>query len=477
MDRILLGDATDQLAALQSKRVSASELLEAVLERTARLDRDVNAVVARDGERAMADAHAIDEARARGEALGPLAGLPMTVKDNFDVEGLPASLGLKALLGRSAQDAEVVSRARAAGAIVWGQTNVPAGSSDHQTYNALYGVTRNPWDLARTPGGSSGGSAAALAAGFTALEIGADIAGSLRIPASFCGVTCHRPSWGLVSQRGMPFPPGFLADWDLVVVGPMARSVRDLQLLLGVLAGLPTLPTPALREIRIGLWLDEPTFPLDPPVRAAIADFAGRLQREGVAVDEIASPLPAQTVLWTYMTLLAAILGAAQPAAALAVFELFRGPAKIAKALGAGPLSWAHGVIGCTARYHEWFAANEARAQMKAKLAPVFDRCDVILAPVAGVAAFPHDHGLLQVMRRLSMSDGRRIGYLELVDWIALATLCDLPVTVIPIGLTPEGLPIGVQIIGKPGADAATLAIASTLEVVAGGFRAPPGFG
>ena len=477
MDRILLGDATDQLAALQSGRVSASELLEAVLERTARLDRDVNAVVARDGERAMADAHAIDEARARGEALGPLAGLPMTVKDNFDVEGLPASLGLKALLGRSAQDAEVVSRARAAGAIVWGQTNVPAGSSDHQTYNALYGVTRNPWDLARTPGGSSGGSAAALAAGFTALEIGADIAGSLRIPASFCGVTCHRPSWGLVSQRGMPFPPGFLADWDLVVVGPMARSVRDLQLLLGVLAGLPTLPTPALREIRIGLWLDEPTFPLDPPVRAAIADFAGRLQREGVAVDEIASPLPAQTVLWTYMTLLAAILGAAQPAAALAVFELFRGPAKIAKALGAGPLSWAHGVIGCTARYHEWFAANEARAQMKAELAPVFDRCDVILAPVAGVAAFPHDHGLLQVMRRLSMSDGRRIGYLELVDWIALATLCDLPVTVIPIGLTPEGLPIGVQIIGKPGADAATLAIASTLEVVAGGFRAPPGFG
>ena len=477
MDGILLGDATDQLAALQSGRVSASELLEAVLERTARLDRDVNAVVARDGERAMADAHAIDAARARGEALGPLAGLPMTVKDNFDVEGLPASLGLKALLGRSAQDAEVVSRARAAGAIVWGQTNVPAGSSDHQTYNALYGVTRNPWDLARTPGGSSGGSAAALAAGFTALEIGADIAGSLRIPASFCGVACHRPSWGLVSQRGMPFPPGFLADWDLVVVGPMARSVRDLQLLLGVLAGLPTLPTPALREIRIGLWLDEPTFPLDPPVRAAIADFAGRLEREGVAVDEIASPLPAQTVLWTYMTLLAAILGAAQPAAALAVFELFRGPAKIAKALGAGPLSWAHGVIGCTARYHEWFAANEARAQMKAELAPVFDRCDVILAPVAGVAAFPHDHGLLQVMRRLSMSDGRRIGYLELVDWIALATLCDLPVTVIPIGLTPEGLPIGVQIIGKPGADAATLAIASTLEVVAGGFRAPPGFG
>jgi amidase len=257
----------------------------------------------------------------------------------------------------------------------------------------------------------------------------------------------------------------------------MARSVRDLQLLLGVLADVPTLPPPALSDIRIGLWLDEPTFPLDPAVRAAIADFAGRLAREGVAVDPIASPLPAQAMLWTYMTLLAAILGAAQPAAALAVFELFRGPAKIAKALGAGPLSWAHGVIGCTARYHEWFAANEARAQMKAQLAPVFDRCDVILAPVAGVTAFPHDHGPLQVMRRLTMSDGRRIGYLELVDWIALATLCDLPVTVIPIGRTPDGLPIGVQIIGRPGADAATLAVAGALEGVAGGFRAPPPLG
>ena len=473
-DDLLLVDATDQLAALKAGRIGAVELLTATLARVDRLNPTINAVVARDVERAMAEARAVDAARVRGAALGPLAGLPMTVKDMFDIDGLPASLGTKALLGRTATDAEAIARIRAAGVIVWGQTNVPAGASDHQTYNAVYGVTGNPWDLARTPGGSSGGSAAAVADGFTALEIGADIAGSLRIPASFCGVACHRPSWGLISQRGIPAPPGYLADYDLMVVGPMARSVRDLQLLLGVLAEVPTTPTPALRDLRIGLWLDEPTFPLDAPVRAALADFAGRLAREGVAVEGVSSLLPAQAMLWSYMTLLAAVLGAAQPPAALGFFDLFRGPAKIAKALGAGPLSWANGVLGMTARHHEWLAANEARARLKAVVAPVFERCDVILAPVAPVPAFPHDHAPLQIARRLTMSDGRRIGYLELVDWIALATLCDLPATVIPVGLTPGGLPVGVQVIGRPGSDAATLAAAAALETVAGGFRPPP---
>jgi amidase len=469
-DDLLLADATDQLAALSAGRVGAVELLTAALARVERLDPQINAVVARDVERAMAEARAVDAARGRGEALGPLAGLPMTVKDMLDIEGLPASLGMKTNLGRTATDADAVARVRAAGAIVWGQTNVPAGSADHQTYNALYGVTRNPWDLARTPGGSSGGSAAAVAAGFTALEIGADIGGSLRIPASFCGVACHRPSWDLVSQRGIPAPAGY----DLMVVGPMARSVRDLQLLLGVLAHVPAAPAPSLGDLRIGLWLDEPSFPLDAPVRGAIAGFAGRLAGEGAAVEAIASPLPAQAMLGAYMTLLAAVLGAALPPAALGFLDLFRGPAKLAKALGAGPLSWAHGILGETARHHEWLAASEARSGMKAALAPVFERCDAMLVPVAPVAAFPHDHGPLQISRRLAMSDGRRIAYLELVDWIALATLCDLPATVIPIGLTEVGLPVGLQVIGPPGADAATLAAAAALEAVAGGFRPPP---
>jgi amidase len=474
MDDILQSDATEQLTALEAGRVSARELLQAVFERTDQLNPVINAVVARDAERAMSDAAAVDAARARGEALGVLAGLPMTVKDIFDIEGLPASVGMKSRLGRPAKDAEAVARVRAAGALVWGHTNVPEGSSDFQAYNALYGVTRNPWNLARTPGGSSGGSAAAVAAGFTALEIGADIGGSLRIPAGFCGIACHRSSWGLISQRGIAAPPGYLSDYDLLVVGPMARSVRDLQLLLTVLADVAASPTPVLGSLQIGLWLDEPTFPVDPEVRTVIEAFAGELQGQGVAVDPVASPVPACAMLSTYMTLLLAALSGVLSPTTRGLFDLFRGPAKLAEVCGAGPLSWAHGVLGYTARHHEWLAANEERARMKAKVALAFAPYDAILAPVTPTTAFAHDHAGTQATRQVTMSDGGRIRYLEQVNWIALAILCDLPVTVIPVGLTPEGLPVAVQIIGSPGSDAATLAIASALEAVAGGFQPPP---
>ena len=182
---ILSLDATDQLQALAALRISASELLEASVVRMDRLNPKLNAVVSRDLDRAYASVQMIDERRARGEPLGLLGGLPMTVKDTFDVEGLPASAGMKALLNRTAEDAAVVARVRSADAIVWGKTNTPVYASDWQTYNSLYGTTTHPWDLTRTPGGSSGGSAAAVAAGITALEIGADIGGSIRVPVAF----------------------------------------------------------------------------------------------------------------------------------------------------------------------------------------------------------------------------------------------------------------------------------------------------
>jgi amidase len=197
---ILALDATGQLQALAARRVSALELLEASVARTDRLNPKLNAVVSRDLDRAYASARLIDDRRARRESLGMLAGLPMTVKDALDVEGLPASAGIEYLLHRTAKGAVVVSRVRAEGAIVWGKTNTPVKAADWQTYNALYGITNNPWDLERTPGGSSGGSAAALAAGLTALEIGADIGGSLRVPASFCGVFAHKPTYGIARK-------------------------------------------------------------------------------------------------------------------------------------------------------------------------------------------------------------------------------------------------------------------------------------
>jgi amidase len=193
---ILSLDATAQLEALSARKVSARELLEASVARTDAVNKDVNAVVVRDVGQALDAARDIDERRAKGKALGRLAGVPMTVKDTFDVRGMPASAGMRELLGRTVDDADGVARVRREGAIVWGKTNTPVKAADFQTYNALYGTTRNPWDLSRTPGGSSGGSAAALAARVTALEIGADIGGSLRFPASSCGVYAHKPTYG-----------------------------------------------------------------------------------------------------------------------------------------------------------------------------------------------------------------------------------------------------------------------------------------
>src|SRR5271170_1256199 len=216
MTDILSLDATAQLLALETKRISAVELLEASLARHDAVNPSLNAVVTTDLERARRRARAIDDQRAVGEHLGALAGLPMTIKDTFDVGDMPASAGLKGLLGRTARDAVVVARARAEGAVIWGKTNTPVMAGDWQSYNDLYGTTNNPWRLDRTPGGSSGGAAAALATGVTALEIGSDIGGSLRVPASFCGVYAHKPTWGMVSQRGhVPPQPGAVAERDL----------------------------------------------------------------------------------------------------------------------------------------------------------------------------------------------------------------------------------------------------------------------
>src|SRR5579871_1197489 len=240
MSDILSLDATGQLAALDAKRISALELLEASLSRCQAANPAINAVVAMDLERAMERARAIDDLRSRGETPGPLAGLPMTIKDTFDVDGLPASSGLDALRHGKRPDAVVAAHARQAGAVIWGKTNTPVLAGDFQTFNKLYGTTNNPWDLSRTPGGCSGGAAAALATGITALEIGSDIGGSLSHPANFCGVFSHKPTWGIVSQIGhVPPAPGWQSERDLNVVGPMARSARDLRLLLSVLEAGP----------------------------------------------------------------------------------------------------------------------------------------------------------------------------------------------------------------------------------------------
>lgn len=470
-------DATGQLTALAGKRISAVELLQASLAREAETHARLNAVVTRDPERAFTRAEAIDDLRAKGASLGVLAGLPMTVKDTLDVVGMPATSGLQAFKVRTAEDAVVVAQAKAAGAVIWGKTNVPVMAGDWQSFNDLYGTSNNPWEVARTTGGSSGGAACALATGVTALEIGSDIGGSLRVPASFCGVFSHKPTWGLISQLGhVPPLPGARSERDLNVIGPMARSARDLRLLFGVLADAPSTRVAGAAELdglKVGLWLDEPAFPLDPQVRAVLEDLAAKLAGQGAKVEPISSPVPVEPLMAAYQVLLGSIIGTDMPPAQQKQMARMRGLSKITEGLGVKLSPELAQLRAYTASHAEWLEADEARARLRDSLTGVFAKFDVILAPVSGVPAFPHDHRPFQ-SRRLKTSDGKEIPYVSMLNWIALATACHLPATCVPAGLTAAGLPVGAQIIGPRGGDARTLAVAQAIDETIRGFVAPP---
>lgn len=476
MDELLTLDATAQLQALARKRVSAVELLKATHARHEATHAKLNAVVQSDIESALIWAGGVDEARARGDKLGPLAGLPMTVKDTFDLAGMPASSGLDHLRQRQCSDAAVVAHARKAGAVIWGKSNTPVLAGDWQTFNRVYGTTNNPWDVSRTPGGSSGGAAAALAARVTALEIGSDIGGSLRVPSTFCGTFSHKPTWGRLRQHGhVPPQPGIVSERDLNVAGPMARSARDLKLLLSVLEGAPVAKAaPAdLKSARIALWTEEPIFPLDPEVKAAVEGLARELEAAGAQVTPIRSPVDMKALFAAYQTLLGAVLSEDLPPAAIRQMELMRGPAKLALRNGAGTLSWAAMVMAYTARHREWLAADHVRCGLRQEIRGLFESYDAILAPITPVAAFPHDQRPFE-KRRLVLSTGEKAPYTAMLCWVSLATALHLPATTVPAGRTPAGLPVGAQIIGPLGGDATTLALAQAIDEQIRGFE-PPG--
>lgn len=282
MSEIAFATASKLLYLLNQRRLSSRELLELYLARIARFNGQVNAVVYLDVEKALKRADLADKARDAGESWGPLHGLPMTVKDVNNVAGWPTTYGDPSdAEWRPATNAALIDRLINAGAIIFGKTNVPLHSADFQTFNSIYGSTRNPWDLTRSPGGSSGGSAAALACGFTPLELGSDIAGSIRAPAHFCGVFGHKPTHGILSDDGN-LRRGAWIKSDLVTAGPLSRSAQDLELLLDVLAGpggpaakawqlkLPGARKTRLSEFRIGLLDDSPVAPIDIAYKKAI---------------------------------------------------------------------------------------------------------------------------------------------------------------------------------------------------------------
>ncbi|WP_280345743.1 amidase family protein, partial [Nocardia neocaledoniensis] len=282
--------------ALRAGAVSAVELAEAAIARIEREDAAIKAICVPDFDRARTAARAADEARARGEDR-PLLGIPVTVKESYDMAGLPTTWGMPEHVNHvPAADAVQVARLKAAGAVILGKTNVPVMLRDIQSFNEIYGTTNNPWDHSRTSGGSSGGSAAALAAGFGALSLGSDLAGSLRTPAHFCGVYAHKPTLGLAPTRGMVAPPSpaLPVDLDLAVAGPMARTARDLALLLDVMAGPDplthgrayalALPPPRherLSDFRVLIIEDHPLIPTGSAVRAGVHRVADALAGGG----------------------------------------------------------------------------------------------------------------------------------------------------------------------------------------------------
>ncbi len=474
---------SELIAALGDRTISSGELLDHLLARVDQLGPALNAVVALDVERARSAASAADAARARGDAAGPLAGLPMTVKDVWETEGLVTTSGAPELADHVPRvDALAVARLKAAGAIIFGKTNTPLYAGDFQTYNEVYGTTNNPWDTTRTAGGSSGGAAAAVAAGFTPLELGSDIGGSIRNPAHYNGVYGLKPSWGVVPSRGhIPGPPGSLVEVDVNCNGPLARSLDDLGTALQVIAGpVPEdaaawrlqldagPPVGDITALRVATVFDQgrDLLPVAGDVVANLEAFASRLGDAGARVDAVSLPVPLTDGLRSWQELVLPIIGAGMPD------DVYVALVELDGAAGDDPMVASGRAL--VSRYRSWARANGLRQHQRTAWAGLFEQYDVVLAPVMPTAAFPHDVDRPITDRVLDV-DGTSVPHMIAMAWCGVIGSVLLPVVTLPTGPTPDGLPVGIQVIGPYLSDRHLLAVAATLDSAAGpGFSPPP---
>ncbi len=406
------------VAAIAAGETSASDEVEAAIDRIEATDGNINAVVVRDFDRARVAADRADEAIGQG-IRAPLLGLPMTVKEAFDVAGLPTSWGLDHARDNVASgDAVAVRRLKDAGAIILGKTNVPPGLGDWQSDNPVYGATSNPIDVAYTAGGSSGGSAAALAAGMVALELGSDVGGSIRVPAHFCGVWGHNPSFDAIPLEGHRFPGRDGANPPLGAVGPMARNADDLAAALDVLAhrSLGVGDVRDAKGLRILLLVDHPEAPTDPAIRTAVERAGAALEAAGANVDAVSDLLPnlaAQHHNYTRMLAISMARGAPSPA-------------------------------GKVATLADWFDILDEQARSQRAWRAVFARYDAVLAPPNAVTAFKQRTDAFDD-RRLTIA-GQDMPYDVQLMWAGLATYPGLPATCFPAGCNDDGLPVGIQV-------------------------------
>jgi amidase len=471
--------AIDLAAAIARRDVSSREVLTHMVDRVDRLDGPVNAVVTRDLDAALAAADRADAATARGASTGAMHGVPITVKDSFSTAGMRTTSGAPELADHvPVEDAAPVAAVRRAGAIVWGKTNLPIYAGDMQSYNEVFGTTANPWDVERTPGGSSGGSGAALAARFTPFEIGSDIGGSIRLPSHMSGVYGHKPSFGIVPAHGqIPGPPGTLTQADIAVAGPMARTAADLQLGLDLMSGpdrwnspawrlaLPPPRATSLSAFRVGSWFEDDACKLDPEVAVALHGFVDQLESAGCHVDREVTPgFDLTKASERFQALVMAAMAGGYTAAQVEQYALAEGD----DAVG---LTKRH----TSMRHRQWLSHNEGRMQLRRRFEQFFERYDILLLPVMPCVAIHHDHSEPMAARVVTTEIGPR-PYWELNRWMAPAGACYLPATVVPVAVAASGLPVGVQIVGPYLYDQTTLAFAAAAEAMLGPCPTPPGF-
>ncbi len=457
MKDIVFSSTTQLAAAIRAGHVSATEVLEAHLAQIATHNPALNAIVTMDAERARERAREADKALARGEVWGPLHGVPFTLKDAHATAGVRTTTGFPPLANYVPQeDSPVAARLKKAGGMLIGKTNVHMMLADPaQSINPIFGRTKNPWNSERTPGGSSGGAAAALAAGMTPFEIGTDLTGSIRIPAHFCGVFGLKPTEHRVPLTGLiPGLPGPRPIRIMSCIGPMARTVEDLALLFTIIAGpdgrdtdvapVPIEETPQieLNRLRVAFAPTFPSFPVAAEMREAVEEFAGRLSALGAVVEAALPPVDFRQELASAGALIGMMMGAFQPE------ELDR-PTTLA----------------------QYLEALDMRDQSIAAWEQFFEMWDVLLCPPSMMTAFPHCEpgSPLHV-------DGQEVSYWMVSAHSTVFNYTGHPAVVLPYKLDREGLPIGIQLVGKRWDEARLLAIARALTEVTGAFQRPPGY-
>lgn len=475
--------ATDLARLLRAGKVTATGLLDLCLDQYAKHNAALNAIVVTDIDRARKAAAAADRRLKRGKPAGPFDGVPMTAKESFDWTGTPSTWGAPWLRDNIAtSDAVALKRLTDAGAVIYGKTNVPLMLADWQSYNDVYGTTNNPWDLNRAPGGSSGGSAVALATGMSALEIGSDIGASIRNPAHYCGVYGHKPTWGVVPYRGH-YLPGVVHPTDISVAGPLARSARDLAAMMRLLAGsdgadsravtirLPAARQTTLRQFRVAVMLSDPVSEVDQPVQDLIARLAGFLERKVKKLSLSARPaFSTREAMDVYVALLRSATSRRQTE------EEFAANAAKVHGFSPGDDSYFAKMLRAYVMPHRsWLMVNERRHQMRLLWEAFFEDWDVMICPAAASAAFPHDHVGERHERTIAVN-GKRAATTDQLFWAGYSGCFLLPSTIAPLGLTPQGLPSGVQIITRQYDDFTAIRFAELLEKECARFVPPPGY-